>query len=152
MTYWLYLFTYKPKSRNWSTVFSFLAFLNAELTGSIFHKISITLCNGAFMPVCHTNLISYILISFQRWWAIDFSFNYYLQTGIWCMNPSWFASEWTSEYLFLVPQTSGKLVWMACWLPHAWQCIGINGKSPWKVILQFVVNVKESNFHSKRAF
>ena len=50
MIFWLYLFTYKPKSRNWSTVFSFLVFLNAEPTGSIFHKISITLCNGAFMP------------------------------------------------------------------------------------------------------
>ena len=71
------------------------------------------------------------------------------------MSSSWFVIDWTSECLFLVPQTPQKLVSVAWWLPHEWQYVYINEKSPWNVFLQLVANVaniNKSSFHSKRSF
>ena len=66
LTFWLYLFTYKQNSSNRSTVLSFLAFLNAELTGSMFRKISITLSLGTFIPYVTRSLFHIFRYSFKE--------------------------------------------------------------------------------------
>ena len=65
MTFWLYLFTYKRTSSSRITVLSFFPFRNAELTGSIFRKISITLSLGTFIPYVTRSLFHIFLYPFK---------------------------------------------------------------------------------------